>query len=87
MADELLDVADELYGLPLAEFTPARDARAKALKGTEHASRVKALRKPSLAAWVVNLLVRYDTEAQLFGTSGAGAQFLARFLVQRGWSR
>jgi hypothetical protein len=61
MADEeLLDIADELYGLTLAEFTPARDARAKALKGTPLAARVKALRKPSTAAWVVNLLVRRD---------------------------
>src|SRR3954452_22725538 len=63
MADaELLEIADELYGLSLAEFTPARDARAKALKGTELAGPVKALRKPSMAAWVVNLLVRRDAE-------------------------
>ncbi len=62
MSEELLAVADELYGLPLADFTPARDARAKELKGTPLATRVKALRKPSVAAWVVNLLVRRDTE-------------------------
>ncbi|GAA1769022.1 hypothetical protein GCM10009795_014090 [Nocardioides hankookensis] len=61
MAD-LLSIADELYGLPLPEFTPARDARAKELKGTPLAAQVKALRKPSTAAWVVNLLVRRDTE-------------------------
>ena len=61
-AEQLLAVADELYALPLAEFTPARDARVKALKGTPDAARVKALRKPSTAAWVVNLLVRRDTE-------------------------
>lgn len=59
--DDLLSIADELYGLPLAEFTPARDARAKELKGTDLAKPVKALKKPSLAAWVVNLLVRRDT--------------------------
>ncbi|MEV5002957.1 hypothetical protein [Nocardioides sp. LML1-1-1.1] len=57
MAD-LLEIADELYALPLAEFTPARDARAKELKGTDLAAPVKALRKPSTAAWVLNLLVR-----------------------------
>lgn len=66
MADDLpgdlLGVADELYALPLAEFTPARDARAKQLKGTDLAAPVKALRKPSLAAWVVNLLVRRDAD-------------------------
>ena len=59
---ELLSIADELYALGVAEFTPARDAKVKELKGTDLAPRVKALKKPSLAAWVVNLLVRYDTE-------------------------
>lgn len=62
MADELLEIADELYALGLADFTPARDAKAKDLKGTDLAPRVKALKKPSLAAWVVNLLVRHETE-------------------------
>lgn len=63
MNDRLLEVADELYALGLAEFTPARDARAKELKSgdKELSAQVKALRKPSLAAWVVNLLVRRET--------------------------
>ncbi len=61
-SDELLAIADELYGLTLPEFTPARDARAKELKGTPLAAPVKALKKPSTAAWVVNLLVRRETE-------------------------
>ncbi len=62
-ADPILGVADELYGLGLPEFTPTRDARAKELKGTdpEASARVKALRKPSTAAWVVNLLVRHES--------------------------
>jgi hypothetical protein len=59
---DLLSIADELYGLPLPEFTPARDAKAKELKGTDLAAPVKALKKPSVAAWVVNLLVRRETE-------------------------
>jgi DNA repair exonuclease SbcCD ATPase subunit len=59
---ELLSIADDLYALTLAEFTPARDAKAKELKGTDLAKEVKALKKPSLAAWVVNLLVRKDTD-------------------------
>ncbi len=62
MSDDLLDIADELYGLPMNDFTPARDAKAKELKGTELAGPVKALKKPSLAAWVVNMLVRHETE-------------------------
>jgi hypothetical protein len=56
----LLEIADELYALPLAEFTPARDAKAKELKGTPEAAQVKALRKPSTAAWLVDLLVRRE---------------------------
>jgi len=62
VTDELLAIADELYALSLPDFTPARDARAKALKGSDLAGAVKALKKPSLAAWVVNLLVRRDGE-------------------------
>ena len=52
---------DELYGLPLSEFTPRRDALAKELRKAgerEAADRVKSLRKPSAAAWVVNQLAR-----------------------------
>jgi vacuolar-type H+-ATPase subunit I/STV1 len=62
MTDDLLSIADELYALGLGDFTPARDAKAKELKGTDLAPQVKALKKPSLAAWVVNLLVRHETE-------------------------
>ncbi|GAB4007700.1 hypothetical protein [Nocardioides ultimimeridianus] len=57
---DLLEIADELYAVPLAAFTPERDARAKELKGTPEAARVKALRKPSTAAWLVDLLVRRE---------------------------
>ena len=58
----LLEIADELYGLPLADFTPARDAKAKELRGDDLGPLVKALKKPSTAAWVVNLLVRREQE-------------------------
>lgn len=61
----LLKAADELYSLPLPDFTPARDERAKELKAdgaADLAQRVKALKKPSTAAWVVNLLVRRETD-------------------------
>ena len=61
MTDPLLDLADELYALPMADFTPARDAAVKEHKADRtFAAKIKALRKPSLAAWVVNLLVRRD---------------------------
>jgi regulator of replication initiation timing len=62
MTDGLLEVADELYALPLDRFTPERDARAKAAKGDKDlVAALKGLRKPSLAAWVVNLLVRRES--------------------------
>jgi hypothetical protein len=62
VAEDVLEIADELYALGLGDFTSARDAKAKELKGTPLAAEVKALKKPSLAAWVVNLLVRQDAE-------------------------
>jgi len=60
---QLLEIADELYGLPQDEFTPTRDAKAKELKADkELAAAVKKLKKPSVAAWVVNLFVRRESE-------------------------
>jgi DNA repair exonuclease SbcCD ATPase subunit len=62
-ADQLLAIADELYGLPQDAFTPARDAKAKELKAEkELAAAVKKLKKPSVAAWVVNLFVRRESD-------------------------
>jgi len=59
----LLEIADQLYALPLADFTPRRDALAKEHKADKEISgAIKALRKPSMAAWVVNLLVRREPE-------------------------
>jgi hypothetical protein len=52
---------DELYGLPMDEFVPARNTLARELRSAgrrEEASEVAALRKPSVAAWAVNQLVR-----------------------------
>ncbi|MEO5852265.1 MAG: hypothetical protein ABIQ15_07110, partial [Nocardioides sp.] len=58
-----LTIADALYAAPLGDFTPARDARVKELKADKPlAAAVKALRKPSLSAWVVNLLVRREAD-------------------------
>ena len=63
MADPLLEIADDLYALPLADFTPARDALAKEHKADKAlAASIKGLRKASVAAWVVNLLVRRDPD-------------------------
>ncbi|PZF83066.1 hypothetical protein [Jiangella anatolica] len=55
------EAADELYALPPDEFVEARNALAKRLKSEgdgEVAARVKALRKPTVAAWLTNRLAR-----------------------------
>ncbi len=65
MTSTLLEIADGLYARALADFTPARDAHAKELKAAgegELARSVKALKKPSLAAWVVDLFVRREAD-------------------------
>jgi len=53
--------ASDLYGLPIEEFTTARNdlaARLKAAGDADGAKRVKALKKPSVATWAVNQLAR-----------------------------
>jgi hypothetical protein len=53
------DALDGLYQGALEEFTPARNALAKELRGDGEAAAadwVKGLRKPSRAAWLVNQL-------------------------------
>jgi len=71
MAD-LDSIAAELYALLPAEFTAARNERAKAESGALAAA-VKALAKPSPAAWATNLLAREkpDELAQLFALGDA----------------
>lgn len=60
-ADPVQTAADELYGLLPDEFTTRRDAIAKETRAdgdTETAKAIKALRRPAVPAWLVNLLVR-----------------------------
>jgi len=57
----LASLADPLYALAPAEFTAARNAAAREVKDSadlELAARVQELKKPSPAAWAVNLLAR-----------------------------
>ncbi len=61
MADPVDEAAELLYGLPLEEFTAARNAAVKELRDRglrEEAEAVKAFAKPSAAAWAVNQLTR-----------------------------
>lgn len=60
----LLQVASELYSGPLDEFIPERKKRAREIGATNPslASDINALRKPSLAAWVVNVFASERAE-------------------------
>jgi hypothetical protein len=58
-------VLDELYGRTPDEFTAARDERARQAREAgdrDAAARIGALRRPVLAAWLANLLVRAHRE-------------------------
>lgn len=60
--------AEELYRLPPEQFTAARDAEAgrrKADGDKDGAAELKALRRPSVAAWLLNRLA--DTSPELLG--------------------
>lgn len=54
----LADVAAELYSGSLADFTTLRNARAKDAGDRDLAAQIRALKKPSIAAWVVNVFSR-----------------------------
>ena len=86
--------AETLYGLPLDEFTAARDEVAKAHRKagrTEDAERVAALRKPVLSAWVVNRLARDERKemqrlvdsAEAIRSGGDGAERAFREALER----
>lgn len=70
---DLKSVADELYGLPPKEFTAARNAAAKQAGDRDLAKAIADLRKPTVAAWAVNRLVRDAPEglAEALGLSTA----------------
>jgi hypothetical protein len=55
---------DRLFGLPLAEFTSARNELARQLKSAgdlDGAAQVRALVKPSMPVWVINQLSRRES--------------------------
>lgn len=62
---DLDEELDRLYGLPLDQFTPARNDLARRLRAAglgARADEVKALRKPPVSAWAVNQLARADAK-------------------------
>lgn len=59
------DEFDRLFGLPLDEFTDARNELARRLKkdgSADEAAAVQALAKPTVTAWTVNQLARTDAD-------------------------
>jgi hypothetical protein len=73
-ADATLDdIAVQLAAVPPDEFVTARTARAKEIDDPDLATAVRGLRKPLLAAWVVNVFVqdRPDEIAQALELAAA----------------
>lgn len=83
---------DDLYGLALDRFIPERTALARALradKRRDEATAVAALRKPSVAAWAVNQLVRSQPSdvAELYASGDALRDAQAALLAGSGDGR
>jgi hypothetical protein len=88
---------DALFVLPPEEFTAARDRLAKETEDRDVAKAIKALRRPTAAAWAVNQTVRRHPEAlerllaagrevrtaQRRAASGLSAPAFARAIAER----
>ncbi len=79
----------DLYGIPLGEFIPARAVLTKSLRADgqrDEADRVSKLRKPSVAAWAVNQLVRTQRReiTRLFEAGDALQAAQSELLGKRG---
>lgn len=79
----------DLYGLPLDRFVAERAALAKALRSEgdrERSAHVAKLRKPSVAAWAVNQLVRTQRGAiaELFKSGDQLQRAQSELLAGRG---
>ena len=65
MAEHEVETGQDLYALPLDDFTQARDelaARFKKDGDPATAKTIKSLKKPTLPAWAVNQLARQEAE-------------------------
>jgi hypothetical protein len=62
VTEELVTVADRLYAVPADAFTELRNQAAKEAGDKELTAAVKKLKKPSVAAWAINLLVRRESD-------------------------
>jgi hypothetical protein len=60
------EIVGELYLVPPARFTAARDELVRKARAAGHrqlAHRLQGLRRPTMSAWLVNLLTRHEPEA------------------------
>lgn len=84
----MADPVDDLYMLPGSEFTAARDrlaAKLLAAKERDRARAVKALRRPTVDAWVVNQLAHRNGAAlRRLLDAGEGLRRAQRRVVQGG---
>jgi hypothetical protein len=76
--EALAGIANGLYAVPLDDFVAARTAAAKEAAGQdkELAAAIKALPKPSVAAWAVNMLALHQPEV-LDGLAELGSRMRA----------
>ncbi len=76
--DPAAATVDDLFGLPVTQFVAARNVLARHLRSTgniQEAASVSALRRPTLAAWAVNHVVRVHRSAyDDLVAAGAAAQ-------------
>jgi hypothetical protein len=80
---------DRLFGLPLDEFTSARNELAQRLKkegDSGAADEIRALGKPSVSAWTINQLSRREPDAvrELLNAGKAVRQAQTRLLREAG---
>ncbi|MFD0534906.1 hypothetical protein ACFQY7_15295 [Actinomadura luteofluorescens] len=78
--------ADELYGVPPADFVETRKRLVQEAKGAGDAAlakRIGALRRPTLSAWAVNLLARSAAD-ELTGLLDVGEEMRAAWGSGRG---
>jgi hypothetical protein len=70
---DLDDIASGLYARPVDEFTAARNDAAKSLEDKALAKEVRALRKPTASAWLLNMMSvhRGDQLGQALQLGGA----------------
>ncbi|MDT7747724.1 MAG: hypothetical protein QOD96_1386, partial [Pseudonocardiales bacterium] len=76
---DLDGTADALYALPRADFTPARDERVKEARSAGDkalAASIGKLRRPTVAAWLVNNLARQRPD-EITGLAELGEQLRA----------